>query len=89
MTCRGGPTGDYLNVKAGDEVVSLYPHRETVGVAVIEAPTEESDTGQDVAVGSVGGAAMGALIGGRSAPWQGLPSVEPVHRPQMWSRPKR
>lgn len=61
---QGWAYGDYLNVKAGDEVLSLYPNRETVGVAVIEAPVEESDTGQDVAVGSIGGAAMGALIGG-------------------------
>lgn len=61
---QGWAYGDYLNVKAGDQVVSLYPNRETVGVAVIEAPTGESGAGQDVAVGSVGGAAMGALIGG-------------------------
>ncbi len=61
---QGWAYGDYLNVKAGDQVVSLYPNRETVGVAVIEAPAEESGAGQDVAVGSVGGAAMGALIGG-------------------------
>lgn len=44
---HGWAYGDYLNVKAGDEVLSLYPNRETVGVAVIEAPVEESDTGQD------------------------------------------
>ena len=29
---EGWAYGDYLNVKAGDEVVSLYPNRETVGV---------------------------------------------------------
>jgi len=61
---QGWAYGDYLNVKAGDEVVSLYPNRETVGVAIIEAPADDGSTGQDVAVGSVGGAAMGALIGG-------------------------
>ena len=61
---QGWAYGDYLNVKAGDEVVSLYPNRETVGVAIIAAPADDTDTGQDVAVGSVGGAAMGALIGG-------------------------
>lgn len=61
---EGWAYGDYLNVKAGDEVVSLYPNRETVGVTIIEAPVEDPTTGQDAAVGGLGGAAMGALIGG-------------------------
>lgn len=61
---EGWSYGDYLNVMAGDEVVSLYPNRETVGVTIIEAPAQADNTGQNAAVGSLGGAAMGALIGG-------------------------
>ncbi|WP_228461859.1 DUF1236 domain-containing protein [Paracoccus liaowanqingii] len=61
---EGWSYGDYLNVTAGEEVVSLYPNRETVGVAIIEAPAEDPTTEQDSAVGGLGGAAMGALIGG-------------------------
>lgn len=63
-TLEGWAYGDYLNVRAGDEVVSLYPNRETVGVTIIQAPVEDPTTGQDTAVGGLGGAAMGALIGG-------------------------
>lgn len=61
---EGWAYGDYLNVTAGEEVVSLYPNRETVGVAIIEAPAEDPTTEQDAAVGGLGGAAMGALIAG-------------------------
>ena len=61
---EGWAYGDYLNVTAGDEVVSLYPNRQTVGVTIIEAPAEDSTTGQDAAVGGLGGAAMGAMIAG-------------------------
>lgn len=61
---QGWSYGDYLNVTAGDEVVSLYPNRQTVGVTIIEAPAEAENAGQNAAVGGLGGAAMGALIGG-------------------------
>lgn len=61
---EGWSYGDYLNVTAGDEVVSLYPNRQSVGVAIIEAPAEDPDAGQDAAVGGMGGAMMGALIAG-------------------------
>ena len=61
---NGWAYGDYLNVKAGDEVVSLYPNRQEVGVTVIEAPADDTNAGQDTAVGGVSGAAMGALIAG-------------------------
>ncbi|MBU2956931.1 DUF1236 domain-containing protein [Paracoccus sp. 1_MG-2023] len=60
----GWAYGDYLNVTAGDEIVSLYPNRQDVGIAVIEAPAQPDNRGQNTAVGGVGGAAMGALIGG-------------------------
>lgn len=60
----GWSYGDYLNVTAGDEVVSLYPHRQEVGVTIIEAPESDGTAGQDTAVAGLGGAAMGALIGG-------------------------
>ncbi|WP_410217726.1 DUF1236 domain-containing protein [Paracoccus sp. (in: a-proteobacteria)] len=62
---EGWSYGDYLNVTAGDEVVSLYPNRQTVGVTIIEAPVEETPSeGQNAAVGGLGGAAIGALIAG-------------------------
>ncbi|MEE2859206.1 MAG: DUF1236 domain-containing protein [Paracoccus sp. (in: a-proteobacteria)] len=61
---EGWSYGDYLTVTAGDEVVSLYPNRQEVGVTIIEAPASDDMSGQDTAVGGLGGAAMGALIGG-------------------------
>ncbi|WP_282601947.1 DUF1236 domain-containing protein [Paracoccus sp. PARArs4] len=63
-TIDGWAYGDYLNVTAGDEIVSLYPNRQDIGVTVIEAPAQPDNSGQNTAVGGVGGAAMGALIGG-------------------------
>ncbi|WP_265501129.1 DUF1236 domain-containing protein [Paracoccus beibuensis] len=61
---EGWSYGDYLNVTAGDEVVSLYPNRQEIGVTIIEAPASDATSGQDTAVAGLGGAAMGALIGG-------------------------
>lgn len=61
---EGWAYGDYLNVSAGDEIVSLYPNRQTLGVTIVEAPADAPSAGQNTAVGGLGGAAMGALIGG-------------------------
>lgn len=61
----GWAYGDYLTVSAGDQIVSLYPNRQTVGVTVIEPPVVDPQTvNENAAVGGLGGAAMGALIGG-------------------------
>lgn len=60
----GWAYGDYLTVKAGDEIQPLYPNRQTIGVTVIEQPEADPSQEQNTAVGGLGGAAMGALIGG-------------------------
>lgn len=60
----GWAYGDYLTAKLGDEVQPLYPHRQEIGVTIIESPADDGTAGQDTAVGGATGAAMGALIGG-------------------------
>ncbi|MDO5657787.1 MAG: DUF1236 domain-containing protein [Paracoccus sp. (in: a-proteobacteria)] len=61
----GWAYGDYLAAKVGEEFQPLYPNREEVGVAVIEAPAvDPAREGQNTAVGAGTGAAMGALIAG-------------------------
>lgn len=60
----GWAYGDYLAAKVGEEFQPLYPNRESVGVAVIEAPAADATTGQDTAVAGATGAAMGALVAG-------------------------
>lgn len=60
----GWAYGDYLAAKVGEEFQPLYPNRQAVGVAVIEAPVVEEASAQDTAVGGAAGAAMGALVAG-------------------------
>ncbi|MDO5603540.1 MAG: DUF1236 domain-containing protein [Paracoccus sp. (in: a-proteobacteria)] len=62
----GWAYGDYLAAKIGEEFQPLYPHRQEIGVTVIETPTlpDQAEQGQNAAVGAVTGAAMGALVGG-------------------------
>lgn len=60
----GWAYGDYLTAKVGEEIQPLYPHRQQIGVTVIETPADEPGTGQNAAVGGATGAAMGALIAG-------------------------
>lgn len=65
----GWAYGDYLAAKVGEEFQPLYPNRQAVGVAVIEAPVVEAaaaaePTATDTAVAGATGAAMGALVAG-------------------------
>ncbi|WP_136652077.1 DUF1236 domain-containing protein [Paracoccus aeridis] len=59
----GWAYGDYLTTKVGEQVEPLYPNRQSVGVAVIEAPAEQSE-GANAAVGGATGATIGAVVGG-------------------------
>lgn len=60
----GWAYGDYLTAQLGEEIQPLYPNRQEIGVTIIEAPAQDSSSGQDTAVASTTGAVMGALIGG-------------------------
>ena len=62
-TTSGWAYGDYLTTKVGEQVEPLYPNRQSVGVAVIEAPAEQSE-GANAAVGGATGATIGAVVGG-------------------------
>lgn len=62
---EGWAYGDYLAAEVGEEFQPLYPHRQEVGVTVIEAPAvDPARQGQNAMVGTGTGAAMGALIAG-------------------------
>ena len=62
---EGWAYGDYLTAKVGEKIEPLYPNRQSVGVAVVEAPAVEPATqAADAAVGGAAGAAVGALVGG-------------------------
>ena len=61
---QGWAYGDYLTAKVGEQPQPLYENRQTVGVAVIEAPAENPAEAQNTAVGAAGGAAIGAVVGG-------------------------
>ena len=71
-TLTGWAYGDYLTTKVGDKIEPIYPNRQSIGIAVIEAPAAgaiattgaTATAGTNAAAGGATGATMGAVVGG-------------------------